>query len=86
MALTDFPKEYEMFKELEREKERIIKATEALRREYDGLKGVAALYEAKARIVAEKIRSIQHPELANIDNKIASIARSTGGYSLNTKG
>jgi hypothetical protein len=82
MALKDFPELEAVFNKLTADKEAILKRSAPFRAERDKVMEQMGPLQAKRRELDRKIIEIERPALAEIDTKLAAIARATGGRVL----
>lgn len=82
MALKDFPELHGLFNKLAEERAAILAQSEPLRLERERVCAELAPLEQRARELADNIRSIEMPRLAEIDRQMGALGRATGGYSL----
>jgi len=83
MSLNDFPEMKELFEKLMAEKQELVAKAKPFRDEYNALHAQAEPLEVKMREAAKQFRAIEQPRMAEIDQQLSAIARSTGGKSLN---
>lgn len=82
MALHDYPKLYAAFKDLEEEKEILLRGVADIREEYEELRRSMAPMEARLRELTKLLKASQSSRLTEVCNEMSAIARATGGRAL----
>lgn len=68
--------------DLQAQKEALLEQTRPLRRQHDALAKEIQAREADLRALVEQIHALERPQLADLDNQIATVANAMGGRRL----